>query len=218
MENAVEALKMAGSVLLFILALSVAILAFTKARQTVDVLISYADREYFTIENDERFYYLPDEEKENRYVNLETIIPAMYRAFTERYKIIFKYPGSDKGDYIYSYEDKEKDIIDESNIIDMDENKETFGNENLYPVFIKALLYGEDKIKVEEPNLYSQLKRDNNLEIKTPLYETFFEGNNYLIKESIGVFKDKDLTEADERIEDINKQDKRVITYTFIQK
>ena len=52
MENAVEALKMAGSVLIFVLALSVVILAFSQTREAIDTVLRYSDREYWTIEGD----------------------------------------------------------------------------------------------------------------------------------------------------------------------
>ena len=44
MENAAEALKMAGAVLLFVLALSVAIVSFGQARETADTILDYRDR------------------------------------------------------------------------------------------------------------------------------------------------------------------------------
>ena len=41
MENIVDALKMAGAVLLFLLALSITTLSFSKARETIDILLNY---------------------------------------------------------------------------------------------------------------------------------------------------------------------------------
>ena len=55
MENAAEALKMAGAVLLFVLALSVAIVSFGQARETADTILDYRDRETFYI--DGNYYY-----------------------------------------------------------------------------------------------------------------------------------------------------------------
>ena len=43
MENAVDALKMAGSVLLFVIGLSVSIAAFSQVRQVADIIISYKE-------------------------------------------------------------------------------------------------------------------------------------------------------------------------------
>lgn len=99
MENAVEALKMAGSVLIFVLALSVVILAFSQTREAIDTVLRYSDREYWTIEGDSRFYYLANENNTERYVGLETIIPTIYRANSEGFDIVFKF--KDKEYYLY---------------------------------------------------------------------------------------------------------------------
>ena len=45
MENAVDALKMAGAVLMFVMALSVSIVAFGQVRQTADLVLDQTDRE-----------------------------------------------------------------------------------------------------------------------------------------------------------------------------
>lgn len=41
MENAAEALKMAGGVLLFLIALSVSIISFSHVRQAADTILEY---------------------------------------------------------------------------------------------------------------------------------------------------------------------------------
>ena len=70
MENVDEALKMAGAVLLFVLAISIIILAFGQVRESADTIIDYRDRETSYI--DGSYYY---EGKENaRNVGIETII------------------------------------------------------------------------------------------------------------------------------------------------
>ena len=45
MENAADALKMAGAVLIFVLAISIIIFAFSQARETSDTILNYRDRE-----------------------------------------------------------------------------------------------------------------------------------------------------------------------------
>ena len=45
MENAADALKMAGAVLLFVLAISIAIFYFGQVRQTSDTILSQKDKE-----------------------------------------------------------------------------------------------------------------------------------------------------------------------------
>ena len=70
MENVVDALKMAGSVLLFVIGLSVAILAFSQAREAIDSVLKYSDRESFTMQDEDVikiFYYL-SKDYTNRYI------------------------------------------------------------------------------------------------------------------------------------------------------
>ena len=77
MENAADALKMAGAVLLFVLALSVIIFSFGQARANSDIILNYKDRETTYI--DGNYYYTTTGTE--RQVSLETVIPAIYRAF-----------------------------------------------------------------------------------------------------------------------------------------
>ena len=85
MENAADALKMAGAVLLFVLALSVIIFSFGQVRETADTILDYKDRETSYI-NGNNYYTTTGTERQ---VGLETIIPSIYRAYIEEYKIVF---------------------------------------------------------------------------------------------------------------------------------
>ena len=161
MENAVEALKMAGAVLLFVIALSIAILSFTIARESFDKMIKYSDRESLTIENDSRFYYVANdndvkdiskrENRTKRYVGLETIIPSMYRSVTENFKIIF-----DFGDSGYSlYENKmgtEVNKIDWK--IDEEKDKVATGNDKNTIRFLSGIIYGVPNSEETDLNTY----------------------------------------------------------------
>ncbi|MBP3463082.1 MAG: hypothetical protein J6K45_01170 [Clostridia bacterium] len=73
MENAVDALKMAGAALLFILAFSVAMYLLARARQTTDAVLDNLKLEEF----------LPKvealENNVTREVGIETVIPTLYR-------------------------------------------------------------------------------------------------------------------------------------------
>ena len=70
MENAADALKMAGAVLLFVLALSVIIFSFGQARENSDIILNYKDRETTYIDGKD-YYTTTGTERE---VNIETII------------------------------------------------------------------------------------------------------------------------------------------------
>lgn len=147
MENAVEALKMAGSVLLFVMALSIAMLSFTQARTAIDTLVKYSDREQYSIEEnsrkkeDEIFYYVFDKTekgdvKTERYVGMETIIPTVYRSMDESYKIIFDFP-----DNYFLYEEGAT-IGDKREIKTIDFNVDVEGLGNKLE-FLNGIVYGK---------------------------------------------------------------------------
>lgn len=212
MENAVDALKIAGSVLLFVIALSVAVLSFTTAREAIDTVLSFSDRESLTIAGDERFYYLADDNDTNRYVGLETIIPSIYRAYKENYKIIFKFPDSH---YLYMTNSGEE-------VSTIDLLNTNIGDDLSSRQFLNGIVYGN----------YDDLGGIINYQTKfsiTPHSEPLYEYINsrlstYNIKESLGTYYMEDLSGANREnetgspISDVNKNEKRVITYEFIAK
>ena len=86
MENATDALKMAAAVLIFVLAISITILSFGQVRQASDTILDYRDRETTYI--DGNYYYKTNGTE--RQVGLETVMPAVFRAYLENYKIVFE--------------------------------------------------------------------------------------------------------------------------------
>ncbi len=222
MENAVEALKMAGSVLLFVMALSIAMLSFTQARTAIGTLVEYSDREYSTMEDDDRFYYRKSTDTE-RYVGIDTIIPTIYRAFSESYKIVFETKRGDTAvpgfpDEYYLYKIKTED----RNVYKLDKGKDTSGEDNAKE-FLDAIVYhkpadnifgGANHRDLPSAGLYAKLKE---------------YVSNYKIKETLGTYYMEDRTDADGKrlnmrkdeegnpaeISDVNKRELRVITYTF---
>lgn len=211
MENAVEALKMAGSVLLFVIALSVAILAFTQSRETIDTVLKYSDRESLMIENDSRFYYLKSNDTQ-RYVGKETVIPAIYRAYHENYKIVFDFKD---GHYLY------KKIVgttgsEEICTIDSANRDQNFGTNENNKEFLDVIVYGKYKSGVN-PNIYNSSHGIKNLSG----YSLFDYLDGKKVIEKLGTYYIEDLkkdasdTGTKSSIEDVNKNEKRVITYTI---
>ena len=82
MENAADALQMAAAVLIFVLALTIAINSFGQVRQVSQLIIGYNDREY-------DYTYVEDNGNTERIVGLESIVPSIYKAYRENYKIVF---------------------------------------------------------------------------------------------------------------------------------
>lgn len=84
MENAVDALKMAFAVIVFVMALSISINMFSNARETADVVLHSSDiTEYME-------YQEAVQGTESRIVGLETIVPTLYKYYKENYTVIFR--------------------------------------------------------------------------------------------------------------------------------
>ena len=132
MENAVEALKMAAAVLTFVLALGIGMSSFSQAKQTAEIVLSYVDREFST-------QYVQDLGTTERIVGKETIIPTIYRAYKEYYKIYFY---DTDGSPIELYTRTQNGVQTSVNYIDLTE--EILGNERQADNFIMALLYGSN--------------------------------------------------------------------------
>ena len=85
MENASEALMMAFGILIFVLALTVAIHSFDQVKTTSDVVLYTKDEaNYYEYEG------ATGKASENREVGLETIIPTLYKYYKENYTVLFR--------------------------------------------------------------------------------------------------------------------------------
>lgn len=205
MENAAEALKMAAAVLIFVLALSITINSFTETRIAATTILEYKDREY-------NLDYVEDNGTTERLVSLESIVPTIYKAYKENYKIIFDSSVLSEG--VYQKKD-ETGILQPVNAIDL--QNEVLGSDTQKEEFIMALLYGIQYEKFEtvrntfEKNLKISLNSDG-------LYARIKSIGK--LKESIGIYyqgeeqSNPDDEPTDSNVPDTNKTEKRVITYT----
>lgn len=207
MENAADALKMAGAVLIFVLAISVAILSFGQVRQTADIILDYRDRE--TIYIDGGHYY--EASGTERSVGLETIIPTISRVYYENYKVVFE--GLESPIYTIRLSDGtriNKYTLDLESNNGTEYQNITFANEADKSEFLCGILYGDftksgtknkfqDKFNVTVPDrsLYQQL----NIALRS----------GKTIKEYLGVYYQDD----NENVPDVNKTQKRIITYVI---
>ena len=93
MENAAEALKLAGFTLLFVTALSIAMTFIMQGKSASETIIYNSDKSnyYSNIETDEP----KTQNGGNRVVSVNDIIPTLYRYSQENYIIIFKGLNSD---------------------------------------------------------------------------------------------------------------------------
>lgn len=199
MENAVEALKNAAWVLVFVVALSLCINSFTEARQTMDTILDYNDREY------DDYTSIKGSNDTQREVGYESIIPTIYRAYKENYKIIFK--GIDK---LYQMQDSNGNWVD-INTIDLEQYN--IGNsDELKEAFIVRVLFGNDaKTAEEEKKLKDYKSNFINYEFGNGIYN-YLQGNNF--KESLGEYYQEEAGKTEpSSVPELNKTKKRVITY-----
>lgn len=195
MENATKALQIAGDILVFMLAFSLAIVSFNKVRATSELLVSYRDRE--TLYIDGNLYYAKSTNTLNRSVGLNDIVPTICRAFSENYKVVF---DTNIGE-VYT---------DAGNIpvysIDFATGSTTlqFADDADKIEFLKLLLYGGNA---------TEFNSKHSVTLNTGLYNRLSEilKNNHTITESLGVYYTNDSTNTP----DVNKTEARIITYTI---
>ena len=123
-DNVADALKMAAAVLVFVVALTIAISSFSEARMTAQTILDYSDREY-------DYTYVEESGSEQRTVGAESIIPVIYRSFKENYKIYF-YKDDARTQPMTLYSKTKNDgTTQEINFIDLKRDDiVVFGNDN----------------------------------------------------------------------------------------
>lgn len=204
MENAIDALKMAAGVLIFVMALSISINAFGQAREAATVILENNDREYETQYTEGN---LDDAGNPvtTRLVGMESIIPTIYKAYMEKNRIVFSTALFDHG--IYKITENGSEI--EMNEFDMESLR--LSNKEMGMEFIKGILYGKNKIS-EEAKRFLQ---DNGIILNDEgIYDII---GNRKVKEEIGLYYELTAEEEAEGFVDKDNVDitkiKRVITY-----
>lgn len=82
MDNAVDALKIGFSVMVFVIALTVSIIAMGQAREVSEKVFYMSDKTNF-------YEYVSDEKlPDGRIVSGETIIPTLYRYYKENFNVV----------------------------------------------------------------------------------------------------------------------------------
>ena len=194
MENAVEALKMAGFMLLFIIALSITMITLTQAKTTADALVQNQDRQ-------ESYQYIELTEGEtrsfSRTVTLSNIIPTLYRYAQEDYAVQFY---NSNGTALNVYQSGQK-------------------NANGTNIWKNDLDLDTEHWEENGVTRYEEW-RGNNAKIKQHVDDVVeYLLDNYKDRqfdEKLGTIEDyEESQDTNELVPDINKQYKRVITYTL---
>ncbi len=227
MENAADALKMAAAVLIFVLALSITISAFSEARQASDIILRYNDREYEeTYIEEEKIINSSGNLITERAVGIESIIPSIYKAYKENYKIVFNIKDSGATISLYQKRNEKTGSFEERNYIDL-QYESIAGGEKQKRIFINAILYGKDCLKTD---YYKELNDNKSwdkikYEFKILGIELNDDGlykkiKNSRYRESLGVYYQEEVDKSDTTensgTPDANKTKKRVITYSEI--
>lgn len=138
MENASEALIMAASVLIFIIALTVTISSFSEVRAGIDRMISQTETVELAESSQGYVNYMKANTDTTRVVGAETVVSSMYRSLKERYVVYIQLE-----DY--------SSIKDKVTLLTSKENKQIF----------KITLNTNDHIlddKETMKNFYNQIK------------------------------------------------------------
>ena len=216
MENAADALKMAAAFLIFIMALAISINAFSQARLTATTLLEYHDREY-----DYRYIEANVDDSGNpvteRIVGIESVVPSIYKAWKENYKIVF-----DDGilsDGAYQQEDA-TGSLQVVNTIDLEDIALASNREE---PFVMAILYGNKCENFSAIKTYFRKNMGISLN-ETGIYDKI---SNRKLKESIGIYYQNEISEDGavtpdpgeddtSSVPETNRTEKRVITYSII--
>ena len=211
MENAADALKMAFGVLIFVVAVSLSVSTFSNAKKTIDSIISYRDKT-------QDYVYVEESNEKNRIVGIETVVPAMYKAYSENYRIEF-YKKNAQGQEVKlilyknrtQYEEDNKWI--EINYLDLEDEK--FANEATAIVHLQALLTQENLDNFTKKNATGTKKIYEEKFGESKKLYNYFKNKNF--EERLGEYyqEDKSAGQETEGLE-INKTKKRVITYVML--
>lgn len=193
MENAVEALKMAGFMILFIIALSITMITITQAKTTADSLVKNQDRQ-------QSYQYIEvtgDLSKSlSRTVTLADIIPTLYRYAQEDYAVQF-YTSSGSPLYVYESGQIKNGVHVKKNDLDLDTEHWLENGETRY----EEWRGNTTKIKQHVDDVVEFLLAN-------------YKNSNF--EEKLGTTEDyEESQDTNELVPDINKQYKRIITYTL---
>lgn len=193
MENAAEALKMAGFMLLFIIAISITMITLTQAKTTADSLVKNQDRQ-------QSYQYIEVtgnlSRSLSRTVTLADIIPTLYRYAQEDYAVQF-YTSSGSPLYIYESGQIKNGVPVKKNDLDLDTEHWIENGETRY----EDWRGNTTKIKQHVDDVVEYLLAN-------------YKNSNF--EEKLGTTEDyEESQDTNELVPDINKQYKRIITYTL---
>lgn len=232
MENVTDALYIAVAVLIFIVAISITINSFTETSVAATTILNNRDREY-------DYTYVEDNGTTDRTVSVEDMIPAIYKAFKENYKIVF---GDVENGYVVEGGGRIRSVLPEGvyqanlgragssewvnvyklelgGVVRSNDNPEgrrlEFANDNLKEQFISGVLYGNNSS--DETFLSQSFYKLNSQGLyDIILGHTFIEhiGIYYQDTENNDDNQQQNMNESE--VPDANRKEKKIITYELI--
>ena len=198
MENATEALIMAGSIFLLIIALTLSISSFSRVKTQIDdIVLSREKVEYAVNSNDNSLLnFIQSNTEYTRTVTFETIATSLRRLRKENFDVYIIFKNTDVTDFA---DELQTQLHDNGHFGDIQVSP--YRNNILrFTISGAANKYLEDKNSDNFDKslnmLYNKVVRDNNNESKE-------------FKEYYGVYKQK----TDDGVSNIEKNDIKIITY-----
>ena len=164
MENATEALIMAGSVLLLIIALTVSISSLSNLRTQAQDILMERDRTEITQDSKGYIHYIKNDDKDIRIVGIESVISSIRRMWKEDYTIY---------------------LATNSTLTEIPQELRVSNVENLSNTDI---IQGKNIIKLSQSGVGNQLVKDE--KILTEIYN-YSKVNDKKFKEYIGIYQNK---------------------------
>lgn len=193
MENASDALIMAGEVLIFIIALTICISSFTTLRVGIDNTIDQTETIKFAKDSDLYVNFIQSKEDgATRIVGAETVVSSMYRAIKEDFTMYLKLKDRTFDNVKNKLKDSITEKDDEGNVIES-----------------YKILYDENNKSIKI-TIASDANYRSNALLKNGLYD-IIKGKEF--EEYIGEYQEK----TNEAVSSENKQTKRIITYSELQ-
>lgn len=197
MENAVDALKIAFAVMIFVIALSLSIFSLSKANSAVTAIVGLNDRKT-------EYNYVKPNPTNTRTVGVETIVPTMYKAYKENFQIYF-FDKNNKPLIIYYEIDSEgnrkKDKSGHDIGINYIDGSEVFGSAKEAEDHLNRILGNPNTVDIK-------YKKQLNISYTNGLYK-YLAGKKFT--EQIGEYYQNES----ENTPEVNKTKTRVITYTL---
>jgi len=190
MENAIEALKMAIAMMMFVVALTLSISSFSQATSAVRSITIMRDKE-------REYTYVKPSENLTRTVGIETVISTMYRAFEENIEIHFM---KENGTEISLYKKIDSNQI-ETDVTCIDLKNEGFKNAKEAQEHLDIILGGDDVLNTKKDSIQQKYTTDIKMIYNQGLYKEF---KNKKFEELLGEYYQGEGT---------SQIKKRVITY-----